>query len=125
MLSPTSTSFCRLCGATLDPEATFRLEVGLFERNYEVCRPCRDDWNTGGRALLSFEPAFRGDRTYRWVGPIPEDARALVERIGKELGAPIEGSLVTARKTIEGKPTEADLAAGLAAAVVAGEELAP
>ncbi|HZU99091.1 MAG TPA: hypothetical protein VFF73_20460 [Planctomycetota bacterium] len=125
MLSPTSTSFCRLCGATLDPEATFRLEVGLFERNYEVCRPCRDDWNAGGRAVLEFEPAFRGDRTYKWVGPTPEDARALLERIGKELGAPIDGSLASARKAIEGKPTEAELVAGLAAAISAHEELAP
>jgi tetratricopeptide (TPR) repeat protein len=125
MLSPTSTSFCRLCGATLDPEATFRLEVGLFERSYEVCRPCRDDWSAGGRALLPFEPAFRGDRTYRWLGPVPEDARAILERIGNELGAPIAGSLASARKAIEGKPTEADLAAGLAAALAAGEELAP
>jgi hypothetical protein len=122
-----SQASCRLCGRALVPEETYKVVVPFLDRSFETCRDCRDDWNAGGRALLPFEPAFRGDRTHRWAGPIASDARVLLARALEELGAPAgTATLATIREAIAaGTVTELDLARGLALAIDTREELAP
>jgi tetratricopeptide (TPR) repeat protein len=124
---------CRFCGASLNPEEVHRLPVPLFDRTYDVCVACRDAWRNGGRELVPFEPGFRADRGYRWIGPIAEDAFTLLRKIAAEAGdaalvAPVlEGD---ARKALPRlvetmRESELALAGALAAAIVVGDEVGP
>lgn len=130
MFAPTSESHCRFCGASLAPEEVYALEVPFFERSYEVCKGCRDAWQNGSRALVPFEPHFRGDRVYRWPRPLPEDAAILLEEIaaGVRSEALLALEARDARRAlslVEGRieTSEVDLAIALAAGALLGEEV--
>lgn len=149
MFKKDSDAHCRFCGASLAPEEVYRLEVPFFERTYELCRPCRDAWESGCRSLNRFEPRFRpvqadgtdhrGAPAYRWPRPLADDALFLLRAIVAEL-PPAVGEIADAQKallarepkkafalsqaTLE-KGGELELALGLAAGVLLGQELGP
>jgi hypothetical protein len=85
---------CRFCGASLAPEETYKLDVPFLERSYEVCRPCRDAWTSGGRSIVPFEPRFRADTTERWPSPLADDALSVLRLVARDVPA---GSEETAR----------------------------
>jgi hypothetical protein len=134
VFAPSSESHCRFCGASLAPEEVYAVSVPFFERSYDVCKGCRDAWQTGCRALVPFEPHFRGDRVYRWPRPLPEDAGILLEEIatrGREerasdaLLALEAGDARRALSLVEGRveSDEVALAIALAAGARTGEEV--